>query len=79
MVEILSETTAYMDLIKKKKLYALFGVRKYWIVDPGEKRVEIYSLTEGRYSLSRSFGENDTLDSLLLPELKIELSTVFSY
>jgi len=34
VVEILSESTAYRDLIQKKKLYAKFGVKEYWIVVP---------------------------------------------
>ncbi|GAH56371.1 unnamed protein product, partial [marine sediment metagenome] len=79
VVEILSEATAYRDLIRKKKLYARFGVREYWIVDPGEKRVEVYSLTAKEFDLSRSFSENDYLESPLLTALKIELSSVFSY
>ena len=79
VVEILSETTAYRDLIQKKKLYARFGVREYWIVDPGEKRVEIYSLSEGQFALSQNFEQHDSLDSPLLAQLKINLSSVFSY
>ncbi len=79
VVEILSEATAYNDLIKKKKLYAKFGVREYWIVDPGEKSVEIYSLEGKEFNLSSRFSINDNLESPLLTGLKIELSSVFSY
>ena len=38
-VEILSESTAYTDLMKKKRLYARFGVKEYWIVDPDGKTI----------------------------------------
>ncbi|KKK74534.1 hypothetical protein LCGC14_2882800, partial [marine sediment metagenome] len=79
VVEILSESTAYNDLRKKKKLYAKFGVREYWIVDPGEKSVEIYSLEGKEFNLSSRFSMNDNLESPLLYGLKIELLSVFSY
>ncbi len=79
VIEILSEASAYNDLIKKKKLYAKFGVREYWLVDPGEKAVEIHSLKGEVFSLSRSFTLNDILESPLLEGLKIELSLVFAY
>ena len=42
-IEIISESTAYRDLVQKKKLYAKFGVKEYWIVIPGEESIEIYS------------------------------------
>jgi Uma2 family endonuclease len=32
VIEILSESTAYRDLVQKKKLYARFGVKEFWIV-----------------------------------------------
>jgi Uma2 family endonuclease len=79
VVEILSESTAYNDLIKKKKLYAKHGVREYWIVDPGEKSIEAYSLVDKEYVLSSSFSINDNLVSPLLIGLNIELASVFSY
>jgi len=79
IVEILSESTAYNDLIKKKKLYAKHGVREYWIVDPGEKSIEVYSLVRKEYVLSSSFSINDNLISPLLTGLNIELASVFSY
>ncbi len=79
VIEILSEATAYNDLIKKKKLYAKFGVREYWIVDPGEKSVEIFSLAGKEFKIYRSYTMNDNLESPLIEGLKIELSAVFSY
>jgi len=79
VVEILSESTAYIDLIKKKKLYAKHGVREYWIVDPGEKSIEVYSLVDKDFVLSSSFSISDDLESPILTGLNIELASVFSY
>jgi len=79
VVEVLSEGSGYRDLVTKKRLYAEFGVREYWIVDPGEKTVEVFSLTNKSYTLASRFTEADTLESLLLPDLRIDLVSVFAY
>ncbi len=39
VVEVLSPSTADRDLIKKKSIYAVFGVKEYWIVYPHENKV----------------------------------------
>lgn len=79
VIEILSESTAYRDMVKKKKVYARFGVKEYWLVDPGEKTVEIYVLEDHSFALAKRFGEKDALESPLLPGLKIKLPRVFAF
>jgi Uma2 family endonuclease len=78
-VEILSESSAYTDMMRKKRLYAKFGVKEYWIVDPDGKTVEIYCLKEGILVPVKSFSESDELESFLLSGLKIKLSPVFAF
>jgi len=51
IVEIISEHNAYRDLVQKKKLYARFQVKEYWIVIPGEELIEIYTLNDNIYML----------------------------
>ena len=41
VVEILSPGTRRRDLGVKRGLYARFGVREYWIVDPDERSVTV--------------------------------------
>lgn len=79
VVEVLSEGTTYRDLVKKKKLYARFGVKEYWIVDPWEKTVEIYSNKEKTFSLQKSYLQNDILESPIVTGLEIKLSDVFEF
>lgn len=79
VVEILSENSAYNDLIRKKKLYARFGVKEYWIVDPELKTLDIYTLKSNEFVPDRSFSENQILESSLLGGLKINLSEVFAF
>ena len=77
VIEILSESTAYRDLIQKKKLYAKFGVKEYWIVVPEEKTIDIYSLKDKSYLLYKSYGKDATLESMSLRGFRIELKNIF--
>ena len=77
VIEIVSEDSAYRDMIQKKKLYAQFGVSEFWLVIPKEKEIEIYMLEKEGYQLFKRYGEKDTLKSRLLKELRIELKRIF--
>ncbi|MBE0427356.1 MAG: Uma2 family endonuclease [Nitrospirae bacterium] len=77
VIEIISENTAYRDLIQKKKLYAKFGVKEYWIVIPGEELIEVYGLKDNTYILYKTYNKNDTLESPYLTNLKIGLKSIF--
>ncbi|MBI5207515.1 MAG: Uma2 family endonuclease [Candidatus Firestonebacteria bacterium] len=78
IIEILSEATAYMDFGKKKRLYARFGVKEYWIADPQEKVIEIYSLKDNMFILINTFSEKDILKSSFLG-IEIKLSDIFAF
>ncbi len=41
-VEILSPSTSRKDLNEKFRLYERHGVREYWVVDPGNKFVQVF-------------------------------------
>ena len=77
VIEILSESNAYRDLIQKKKLYARHGVKEYWIVVPGEKTIDINILKDKTYELYKTLGEYDTLESQILKGFKMELKAIF--
>lgn len=79
IIEILSENTAYNDLVKKKRLYAQFGVKEYWIVDPLEKTVEVFGNKDKTFIIERSYAQNDILESSLITGLNIKLSDVFEF
>jgi Uma2 family endonuclease len=50
VVEILSPWTSKKDLNEKFRLYEKSGVREYWVVDPGNKSVQVWRLgPDGRY------------------------------
>jgi len=49
IVEVLSESTERHDRGAKMKLYARYGVERYWVVDPDARTLEIYALSAGGY------------------------------
>ena len=77
VIEILSESNAYRDLIQKKKLYSKFGVKEYWIVVPGEKTIDVHILKDKTYQLYKTLGEDDTLESQILGGFKMGLKAIF--
>lgn len=77
VIEITSPATADRDRHYKKTLYARHGVREYWIVDPGAKTVEVYSLGEKGFELVKTYKADEVLKSPLLPGLAVDLKEVF--
>lgn len=75
VVEVLSESTARTDRVPKRTLYAKFGVRELWLIDPESDLIERYLLQEdpsqpeGIYRL----GEHETIVPACLPELTLRL------
>ena len=55
VVEVLSPSTAKNDRFIKMALYAKYGVKEYWIVDPRGKSIEVYHLKENGYELDNVY------------------------
>jgi len=77
VVEILSPYSEKIDKISKTKLYARFGVKEYWIVDPDRKEVRVLKLKGESYKNQGIFGVQDSFKSPLLKGLEIEVSEIF--
>lgn len=77
VIEILSEHSAYRDMVQKKKLYARFGVREYWIVIPDSHEIEIYTLKNNAYRHYKTYNVADVLESPVLKGFDIQLKDIF--
>ena len=77
IAEILSPSTAHLDLWQKRYDYATAGVREYWIADPDTRRVELYVLEGERLVLADTAQGQGRLRSRLLPDLEVDLDTLF--
>lgn len=77
VVEVLSPGTTLRDRKLKFRLYARFGVREVWIVDPNGSLVEVFGNSAGRLQLMATFRRSDVLRSAILPGLAVALADVF--
>jgi Uma2 family endonuclease len=79
VVEVISPTSVYRDRVTKKALYERFGVQEYWLVDPADAYIEIFTLTNGRYELpSAASVQEGTLTSTVLAGLALDLVGLFA-
>lgn len=78
IVEILSPSTARMDMTVKFDLYQHFGVKEYWIVHPKDQTILVFKLLEsGLYGVPERYCAEDTIAVILLGDLQIDLKKVF--
>lgn len=77
IIEIISPGNSKHDVSTKFKLYEEAEVKEYWIVDPFDKMILVYTLHNGKYVGLSPVSELDKLESPLFPDLKIEIEDVF--
>ena len=77
VVEVLSPSNTANDRVTKFDLYQRAGVREYWIVNPAEDYVEVYSLADGAYRRVGAFTPGGTFTSPVLGQA-VTVSTLFA-
>lgn len=75
-VEVLSDPRH--DRVRKRRLYAQFGVAEYWIVDPEGERVEVYRLDGQSYPTPTLLEAGTELTTGLLPGFSIDVATLLA-
>ncbi len=78
VVEVLSPSTRDRDMGVKSHIYARFGVREYWIVDPKVDTLSIYHLTPEGYEISGPFRQGETVHSALFPDAPLNVADLFN-
>jgi Uma2 family endonuclease len=78
IIEILSPSTGSHDKITKFRKYLASGVREYWIVNPGQKTVDVHTLDAGHY-ITTLYEEDEDIPVTVLPGCVIKLKDVFSF
>lgn len=64
-------------MVHKKKIYAEFGVKEYWMVVPESESVEVYMLKGKVYQAFGVYFKKDSLESPCLNNFKIHLKEIF--
>lgn len=82
VVEILSESTERWDRVTKRSVYARFGVRELWLVDPEAKTIEVASLVtsggEPELATVGLYPAGTMARSPLVPEFEVNVSELFA-
>jgi len=77
IVEVLSPSNAYYDLVHKKQVYEATRVKEYWIVDPMEKTIEVFENVNRSFQLLAKGKQSGTMHSKLLQGFSLELDKIF--
>ncbi len=78
VVEIISPSNVFTDRNTKKKKYQNIKVKEYWIVDPGNKTLEIYTSTQEDQDTPYLYlAEEGLVTSTVLPQLQFNLKEIF--
>ena len=77
VVEIISPSNSYTDRNQKKDSYLAFNIKEYWIVDPGNRTIEIYT-PEGGGNVAVVFvsGEGE-ITSTIEAKVRFNLKEIF--
>lgn len=63
----------------KASIYAEAGVSEYWIISPGEKRVEVFQAPDsGSYAKTRTANSSEILEPDRLPGVRLNLADLFA-
>ena len=76
--EVLSPSTARHDKISKLQIYAENKVPYYWIVDPLNRVLEIFTLDKKTYKLAFAFSKNDLVKTPPFEELEFNLGSLWT-
>lgn len=76
IIEIISPSNSRDDYIKKLNLYEQFKVREYWIVNPINKSILVYTLSENGYEMPNIYTFNDKVKVNIYENLEIDFPTL---
>lgn len=75
IVEVVSPFNPRNDYIKKLNLYEQFKVKEYWIVNPMEKNILVYTLTDNGYAAPKVYTFNDKIKVNIYTDLYIDFKS----
>ncbi|HAO32593.1 MAG TPA: Uma2 family endonuclease [Candidatus Competibacter sp.] len=76
--EVLSSSTARVDRAVKMPIYAAQGIPFLWLIDPDLHTLEVFVLSEGRWSLERVCQESDPVSAPPFEAVTFALSDLWT-
>jgi Uma2 family endonuclease len=78
IVEVISSSNIFADRNTKKKTYLNFGIKEYWIVDPANRTLEIYTPENSQDTPVFFLTDEGEVKSSVIPELQFDLKDIFN-
>lgn len=79
VIEILSPGNSKKEIKLKHELYEEAGVKEYWIINPVEENIVVFLLNEEeKFSGLKMYAGDDTIESIAVPGLNINLTEIFT-
>ncbi|MBF5044760.1 Uma2 family endonuclease [Aggregicoccus sp. 17bor-14] len=75
--EVLSPSTAKVDLVRKLPKYAQAGVRHAWIVDPVIRALEVFRLEQGHWLLLSAYAGDERVRAAPFEAIELELEALW--
>ncbi|MGK5084490.1 Uma2 family endonuclease [Bdellovibrionota bacterium FG-1] len=75
--EVLSESTARLDRVKKLPIYAREKVHFVWLIDPKAKTLEIYQQENSRWILLNTFAGDERVRAAPFDAIEIDLGALW--
>jgi Uma2 family endonuclease len=76
IVEVISPFNPSNDYVRKLNLYEQFKVKEYWIVNPMEKNILVYTLAENGYGAPKMYSFNDKVKVNIYNDLEIDFKSL---
>ena len=73
----MSHPSSRRDRREKLDLFALHGVREYWIIDPTNRLVWVMQLQDGVLEIDQTCADGDSADSAVIEGFGIEVADLF--
>ena len=77
VIEILSDSTRTKDMIDKLNTYMLSGVREYWLVDPKQETITVYSFTNNEIDRYKTYEKGSVAQSMCFTDLNTGVEHLF--
>ncbi|OAA94111.1 Uma2 family endonuclease [Clostridium coskatii] len=76
IVEVISPFNPSNDYVRKLNLYEQFKVREYWIINPMEQNILVYTLTDNGYNAPKLYSFNDKVKVNIYDNLEIDFNSL---
>jgi len=76
--EVLSPSTARNDRVLKMPKYANYGVKHFWLIDPELRTLEVYQLTDSRWTLMITLKDDDAVKIAPFDAIEFSLADLWA-